>query len=216
MKDRPDSIIRPEQATYLASLLPQRDELLVEMEHYAAERGHPIADPEVALMMRILVRTRDPKRLLEVGTNIGYSVVTAGRECAEDAVFETIEIDAKTLDVARGYVGRAALPCDVVFHQGAALEVLPGLAGPFDFVFIDCVKQEYGDYLDALIPKLAEGAVIVCDNLLWKGDVARGVDEANANALRDFNRKFTTHPQLTSLVLPLGDGTGVALWSAAL
>ena len=211
MKDRVDAILRRNQAEYLESLLPSRDALLERMEKLAGENGHPIADPEVAQLLRALVRTRSPRRLLEVGTNIGYSVIVMGRECDRDAVVETIEIDHNTLSTARAFVAEAELACRVVFHEGAALEVLPRLTGPFDFVFIDCVKTEYQDYLDALLPKLERGALIVCDNLLWKGRVAAGDHDAETDALRAFNRRLATDPRLITNILPVGDGTGVSV-----
>jgi caffeoyl-CoA O-methyltransferase len=211
MKERVDAILRRNQAEYLDSLLPARDALLEHMEKFAEEHGHPIADPEVAQLMRALVKLRSPRRVLEVGTNIGYSVIVIGRECDPDVVVETIEIDHNTLTTARRFVAEAALPCRVVFHEGAALDVLPRLTGPFDFVFIDCVKTEYGDYVDALLPKMERGAVIVCDNLLWKGRVAAGEHDAATDALRAFNKKLTTDPRLITNVLPVGDGTGISV-----
>lgn len=211
MKDRIDAILRRNQAEYLESLLSARDALLEQMEKFAEENDHPIADPEVAQLMRALVRTKRPRRLLEVGTNIGYSVVVMGRECDREAVVETIEIDHNTLSTAKQFVAEAALPCRVVFHEGAALEVLPRLTGPFDFVFIDCVKTEYGDYLDALLPKMEQGAVILCDNLLWKGRVAAGDHDAPTDALRAFNQRLSNDSRLITSILPLGDGTGVSV-----
>jgi len=211
MKERVDAILRRNQAEYLDSLLPDRDALLEHMEKFAEEHGHPIADPEVAQLMRALVKIKEPRRVLEVGTNIGYSVIVIGRECDPDVVVETIEIDHNTLTTARRFVAEAALPCRVVFHEGAALDVLPRLTGPFDFVFIDCVKTEYGDYVDALLPKLERGAVIVCDNLLWKGRVAAGEHDAATDALRAFNRKIATDPRLITNVLGVGDGTGISV-----
>ena len=100
------------------------------------------------------------------------------------------------------------------FHEGAALEVLPTLAGPFDFVFIDCVKTEYEQYLDQLLPKLEPGAMIVCDNLLWGGKVAEQVHDPSTDALRAFNRRITTDPRLSSIVLPVGDGVGISIVNA--
>lgn len=211
MKDRIDAILRRNQAEYLDSLLTPRDALLERMEKFAEENDQPIADPEVAQLMRGLVRAKCPRRVLEVGTNIGYSVIVIGRECAEEAVVETIEIDHNTLSTAKRFVAEASLPCRVVFHEGAALEVLPRLTGPFDFVFIDCVKTEYEDYLDALLPKLERGAVIVCDNLLWKGRVAAGEHDAPTDALRAFNRRLSTDPRLLTSILAVGDGTGVSV-----
>ena len=108
-------------------------------------------------------------------------------------------------------MAEAALQCEVQFHEGAALEVLPRLSGPFDFVFIDCVKSEYEQYLDQLLPKLARGAVIVCDNLLWGGKVAAGVRDASTDGLRAFNRRIMSDPRLESIILPLGDGVGLSV-----
>jgi len=211
MKDRIDAILRRAQGEYLESLVPPRDVLLEAMEKFANENDHPIADPEVAQLMRVLVRMKRPRRVLEVGTNIGYSVVVLGRECDDDAVVETIEINHGTLMIAKGFVRDAELRCNVVFHEGAALDVIPRIAGPFDFVFIDCVKTEYGDYLDALLPKLARGAVIVCDNLLWKGRVAEGQHDPPTDALRAFNKRLASDERLITSILPLGDGTGVSI-----
>jgi predicted O-methyltransferase YrrM len=211
MKERIDSILRRNQAEYLESLLSPRDALLERMEKFAAENDHPIADPEVAQLMRGLVRMKHPRRVLEVGTNIGYSVIVIGRECDPEAVVETIEVDHNTLTTARRFVAEAGLPCRVVFHEGEALDVLPRLTGPFDFVFIDCVKTEYEDYLDALLPKLEAGAVIVYDNLLWKGKVAAGDSDAATDALRAFNRRISTDERLITSILPLGDGTGISV-----
>ena len=211
MKERIDAILRRNQAEYLDTLLPPRDALLERMEKLAEDDGHPIADPEVAQLIRILVRSARPRRVLEVGTNIGYSVIVMGRECDRDVVVETIEIDHDILTTARGFVSEAALPCRVVFHEGAALDVIPRLTGPFDFVFIDCVKTEYQQYLDLLLPKLELGALVVCDNLLWKGQVAAGHHDAPTDALRAFNNRIVSDPRLATSILPLGDGTGIAV-----
>ena len=211
MKDRIDAILRRNQAEYLDSLLPPRDALLERIEKFAEEEGHPIADPEVAQLVRALVRTKRPRRVLEIGTNIGYSVIVIGRECNPQSVVETIEIDHNTLTTARRFVAEAELPCRVVFHEGAALDVLPRLTGPFDFVFIDCQKTEYEAYLDALLPKLDSGAIVVSDNLLWKGRVAAGEHDAATDALRAFNTRLMNDPRLITSILPLGDGTGVSV-----
>ena len=211
MKAGLDKILQRVQAEYLDSILPPRDALLERLEQFAAERNQPIADPEVAQVERILVRALRPRHIVEVGTNIGYSVIVMGRECGREAVIETIELDPAILATAKQFVAEASLQCEVRFHQGAALEVLPRLEGPIDFVFIDCVKSEYEQYLDQLLPKLAPGAVVVCDNLLWGGKVAAGVRDESTDGLRAFNRRIMTDERLMSIVLPLGDGVGLSV-----
>jgi predicted O-methyltransferase YrrM len=211
MKAGIDNILHRTQAEYLDSLTPPRDALLARVEQHAAEHRHPIADPEVAQVERVLVRALRPKRIVEVGTNIGYSVIVMGRECGEDAVIDTIEIDRGILATAKRFVAEADLQCEVRFHEGAALEVLPRLEGPFDFAFIDCVKSEYSQYLDQLLPKMNPGAVILCDNLLWGGKVAAGVHDSSTDGLRAFNQKIMTDARLASVILPLGDGLGLSV-----
>ncbi len=213
MKAGIDKILKRTQAEYLDALLPPRDALLARIEEYAAAHGHPIADAEVAQAMRVLLRARRPRHVVEVGTNIGYSVIVMGREVGAGGIVETIELDRGILATAKSYVAEASLQCEVRFHEGAALDVLPRLDGPFDFAFIDCVKTEYEDYLDALLPRLEHGAMIVCDNLLWGGRVAEGVRDASTDALRAFNRRFTTDPRLTATIVAVGDGLGVAVVS---
>lgn len=215
MKDRLDAILRRPQAEYLETLLQPRDALLGEMERYAGESGQPIADPEVAQLLRILTRVRRPRRVLEVGTNIGYSVIVIGRESGADSTIETIELDATILATARRFVAEAALPCEVVFHQGAALEVIPHLAGTFDMLFIDCVKTEYVDYLDSMLPKLAPGAIVIADNVLWKGQVAEGPRSedqiASTAGLKAYNARVTSDRRLETVILPLGDGIALSI-----
>jgi len=217
MKSSLDAILHRTQAEYLDSLLPDDDPLLAEMEAYAAEHRHPIADREVAQLMRVLLTVKQPGRILEVGTNIGYSVVVMGQVCP-GAVIETIEIDRETLDVANEFVARGDVAATIIFHHGAALDVIPRVEGPFDFVFIDCVKTEYTSYLDLLLPKIAPGGVIVCDNLLWKGKVAEegeASSDRSTVALRRFNSHFVGHPELVSTIVAVGDGIGIAVRRAA-
>jgi predicted O-methyltransferase YrrM len=97
--------------------------------------------------------------------------------------------------------------------EGEALAVLPGLEGPFDLVYLDAVKTEYRRYLDLALPRMAIGGLLVADNLLWKGWVAEPPEagDADADALRAFAGYLMMHPQLQAVVLPLGDGVGLAV-----
>lgn len=214
MKSSIDAILQREQAIYLDSLVPPSDALLLEMERMAGDEGQPIADREVAQLLRILVRLRSPRRVLEIGTNIGYSVVVMGREMDGGSTLESIEIDARLAGLAREHARRAGLACEVVVHEGAALEVLRTLDGPWDLVFIDCLKHEYVDYLDAVMPKLAAGAMIVADNVLWKGSVARGASDSSTDGIRRFNERITSDPRLLSSILATGDGVSISVRNA--
>jgi predicted O-methyltransferase YrrM len=211
MKDRSDAILRPEQARYLDALLPPRDALLAEMEAYAAAHQVPISDPEVGRLLALLARSRGARRILEVGTAIGYGAIWLARG-APEAHLVTLEADAATAAVARGYLERAGVLSRVEVIEGAALDLLYRLDGPFDLVYLDATKREYRRYLDAVLPRMPVGGLLVADNLLWKGRVAEPTEEEdeNAGALRSFNGYLMIHPQLEAVVLPLGDGVGLA------
>ena len=211
MKDRPDAILRPEQADYLERIRPPQGPLLAEMEAFAREEGIPISDPEVGRLLEILARRPGVKQVLEIGTAIGYGALRMAR-AAPTALVISIDPDPGRLATARGYLERGEVADRVELIRGEALDVLPDLAGPFDLVYVDAIKEEYRRYLDLVLPSVALGGSIVIDNLLWKGRVAEppGEEDPAADAIRAFNPYFLMHPQLEALILPLGDGVGLA------
>src|SRR5713226_1552021 len=131
---------------------------------------------------------------------------------AEDGLVLTIDPNDEMIKAAEGYFMRARVRERVRIEKGYALDVIPRLHETFDLVFIDAVKEEYRGYLDLSLPKLRAGGVVICDNLLWGGQVAgeiRSSDQkTSTEALREFNRYFVNHPQLRAEVLPVGDGLG--------
>jgi len=211
LKDRADAILQPAQAAYLERLLPPRDTLSREMEEASAEGGIPSSDPEVARLLEILARALGAQRMLEIGTAIGYGTLALLRGSARGKVV-TIDPDPERLRRARGYLERGGVADRAELVEGKALEVLPRLAGPFDLIYIDALKTEYRRYLDLSLPLLRVGGLVVVDNLLWKGQIADPPDEEDANrrAISAFNGYFMIHPQLAALILPLGDGVGLA------
>jgi len=212
VKAKLDAIIQHDQAEYLDRLLPASDDLLGEMEAYAAEHRVPIADREVALFLEITARAINAKRALECGMAIGYSVIHLLRGMGDGGRVVTIDPSDEMIARAESYYLRAGVRGHVAIHKGYALEVIPTLNETFDLVFIDAVKEEYRGYLDLALPKLRAGGVVICDNLLWGGQVAGEIrsndQKASTEALREFNRYFVNHPQLRAEVLAVGDGLG--------
>src|SRR5215216_6844760 len=210
MKARLDAIVKLER------LLPANTGVLVEMEEYAEAHRVPIADREVARFLEITARSTGARRVLEIGMAIGYSVLHLARGMAEGGLVVTIEPSEEMIARSEEFLARAGLRERVRIERGRALEVLPRLAGErFDMVFLDALKEEYAQYLEASLPLLRVGGVVVCDNLLWGGQVAGEIrspeQTASTQALREFNQIFVRHPQLLSVVLPVGDGLGYAV-----
>ena len=215
MKAKLDAILKTEQAEYLDLLLPDSDDLLAEMEAYAAEHRVPIADREVARFIEITARGMNAKLALECGMAIGYSVIHLLRGMGDDGRVVTIDPSDDMIKRAGEYLTRAGLVDRTQIQKGYALEVIPRLNDTFDLLFIDAVKEEYRGYLDLALPKLRQGGVVICDNLLWGGQVAGDIrsddQKASTEALREFNKYFVNHPQLRAEVLAVGDGLGYAV-----
>ncbi len=208
---RKATILLPEQEGYLERLLPPPDSILREMEEQAAREDIPVSDPEVGRLLSILARATGARLILEIGTAIGYGVLCLARGAPEARVV-TIDVDPERLATARRYLERAGVLDRIELIQGEALEILHRLQGPFDLVYLDAVKTEYRRYLDQVLPRLRTGGLVICDNLLWGGRVAApsAEEDRDTEALRSFNGYLMMHPQLQAVVLPVGDGLGVA------
>jgi len=215
VKDAADAILKPEQASYLEAIEPARDPLLAEMEAYAKDRRQPISDPEVASFLAVTARLSGARKIVEVGTNIGYGAIVLARAAGPDARVFSIENDAETVTVARGFIERAGLSSQIEVRQADALAALAVLEGEIDLVYIDCVKEHYPAYLDLLLPKLSARGAIIADNVLWKGLVAAQDvpphEVGRVQALRTFNHSIVSDSRLRGVVLPLGDGIAYAV-----
>ena len=207
MKHSQGDIIHEIQADYVTSLVPKRDALLTKMEAFAASRREPISDPEVATLLASLVVMTNAKRVVEIGTNIGYGAIVMARAGAHVV---TIEKSHELCEIARGFANDAGLGSKIDVREGDALEVLASLPNDFDLAYVDCVKEDYPRYLDLLEPR---ARVVVADNVLWRGLVAaKEVPEserARVAALRVFNEKITA-PPWNGVILPFGDGVALA------
>lgn len=204
-------IVRGEQERYLEALLPPRDPLLAEMEARAAAGDIPISDPEVGRLLELLARSARPRRIVEVGTAIGYGALCLARGAPEARVV-SIDRDPERLAEARQYLERAGVAERVDLLESEALAALAELPPPIDLAYVDAVKADYRRYLDLLLPKMPVGGLLVFDNLLWKGRVAEPPEEeeAESEALRAFNGYLMSHPQLRAVIVPFGDGVGLA------
>lgn len=220
MKDAVDAILQPAQASYLDGLEEAvgRTDLAREMEALAKSRREPISDPEVTRFLAVVARARAPRFIVELGTNIGYGAIALAR-AAEDARVLTFEVDLELVELARGFIARAGLTERVEVRCEPALEGLAKLGEgiTIDLAYLDCIKEEYVAYLDAIVPRLSPRGVIVADNVLWKGLVARDPkdvpekEQRRTAALRAFNDHLMKHPRLEATVLPFGDGVAYAV-----
>ena len=195
----------------LAAPLPAA---LAAIEAAAAPGNIPIVDRDTGRALSALAAGR--RRIVEVGTAYGYSTLWLALGQPADGTIVTIDPDRERTDLARGWWRAAGIADERIRVVSAkALEAFaaadPALAGPFDLAFIDALKPEYGAYLDALVPRLAPGALVLADNVLWSGRVVDpAVTDTNTTALRAFDAAVLADPRFASTILPLGDGLLVA------
>jgi predicted O-methyltransferase YrrM len=147
-------------------VLSKAEKVLREIEDAAGGRRFlPIVGASRGQILVEVIREIKPKRVLEVGTLIGYSTILMGKELGSDAHLITIEIDANNAKIAKENIRKAEIPPAVEVLVGDAIEVIPRLEGVFDLVFIDADKSEYLDYFRLIEDKLHKGSVIVADNV---------------------------------------------------
>ena len=211
----------PEDAdlAYVESLASPLPAALAAIEAAAQPLGIPIVDRDSGRVLRVLAGGR--RRIVEVGTAYGYSTLWLALGQAPDGTNVTIDPDRERTDLARGWWRQAGIADErITVVTAPALDAFaaaqPALAGPFDLAFIDALKPEYVAYLDALTGRLAPGALVVADNVLWSGRVsgARPVaaDDANTAALRTFDAAVLADPRFSATILPVGDGLLIASW----
>ena len=182
---------------------------------YEKQRGinRPIIKRDGAIMLQQYILAKEPKLALEIGTNGGYSAICMAKVLNKDSKLHTIEFRWDHLEIARRNFAEFGVADKIITHQGYASEVIKNLDLTFDLIFIDADKGGYPDYLKYAIEHISKNGVILVDNLLWKGSVFSSVDQLTpaAKTLQQFNRSFMELEGFKSIILPVGDGLGVAV-----
>ncbi len=203
-------------SSYLDGLRPAPDGVLAEMEAHAARDGVPIVHAPTGQLLAVLVAALAARTVVEVGTAIGVSTLYMARALPAGGRILSFDVDPERHAAARDYLQRAGVLDRVVLRLQDAREGLSELSDPVDLAFIDGVKEQYGDYLDGLLPLMRAGGVIGVDNVLMSGTVAEGVpagpwSEAYIAAMRAFNERLMADPALEATVTPVGDGVALAV-----
>jgi len=196
---------------YLYQLLPERDPLLARLEAEAEAEGWPIVGPLVGRFLYLLVKSIRARRVLELGTAIGYSTIWLGRGLDSEGFITSIEVNHATAERARRNLREAGLDRVVRVIEGAAIDVVRRLKERFDLIFVDVDKETYPEILDPLVAMLNSGGILVADNCLWGGSVATDEKSPLTSALRRFNHLAMNNPLLEGIVLPIRDGLFIGL-----
>jgi caffeoyl-CoA O-methyltransferase len=196
---------------YIYSLLPPRDEVLVEMEGEAAKNKIPIIGPAVARVLYQLAIISGAKKVFEMGSAIGYSTIWLARAVGPGGRVIYTDGDKKNADKARRYFERAGVSDRITIRTGDALELLSEEKEPYDLIFNDVDKTDYPRVFRMALPHLRSGGLFCTDNVLWSGRVAKPNPDAETKAILELNQLMYQSQEVFTTILPLRDGVSVCV-----
>jgi caffeoyl-CoA O-methyltransferase len=203
-------IVRDEIEEYAAAHTTPPPELLKEL---AAETRETLRAPQMLTgtiegrFLELLVYGLQAKRVLELGTYSGYSALSMAAGLPEGGHIDTCEADETHAEVARRYIAQSPYADRITVHLGPALDTIEQLEGEFDFVFIDADKENYLNYYEALLPRLAPHGLMAIDNTLWSGRVLDEADDSEATrAIREINDRIANDERVVAVQLSVRDG----------
>lgn len=212
-------IVDDRMRTYINSLNPGNTELLEEIEREAIASYVPIIRREMQSFLKFLLLSFQPHRILEVGTAIGFSALLMSEYAPEGCQITTIENYEKRIPIAQKNFIRAKKEKQITLLPGDAMEILKRLkeTEPFDFIFLDAAKGQYLSYLPEVVRLLSPGGILLSDNVLQDGDIIESrfaVERRNRTIharMREYLYQLTHKEDLTTSILPLGDGVTVSV-----
>lgn len=210
-------IVDERMVTYIHSLESSESEIIETIEQEALDTFVPIIRKETQSFLKVLLMMNRPKRILEVGTAVGFSAILMSEYMPEDGHITTIENYEKRIPIATENFKRAGKEDKITLIQGDALEVMKELEGPYDFIFMDAAKGQYINYMPEALRLLSQGGVLMSDNVLQDGDIIESrfaVERRNRtihSRMREYLYELTHHEQLQTSILPLGDGVALSI-----
>jgi predicted O-methyltransferase YrrM len=194
---------------YIYDILPARDAVLAEMERQAAAENIPIIGPAVGRLMYLLAQISGARRIFEMGSAIGYSTIWLARAAGAKAEIYYTDGDPKNAQRAKEFFKQAKVERRIRMMTGDALELLDGVRGRFDMIFIDVNKEQYPAALKKAMPRIERGGLLVTDNTLWSGRVTRAAESEATRGVQEFNKAVYASKELFPVMIPLRDGVTV-------
>lgn len=187
------------------------------IEKEAKETNVPIIRTQVQSLLKLLLAMRKPATILEVGCAIGFSALLMSEYGPEDCHITTIEKYEKRIPVARENFRRAGKEERITLLEGDAAEILQKMTGAYDMIFMDAAKGQYIHFLPDVLRLLVPGGILLSDNVLQDGNILESrfaVTRRNRtihSRMREYLYELKHHPQLETVILPVGDGVTLSV-----
>ena len=199
---------------YIRGLITERDGTLKEIEDFARENRVPIVQKETGVFLEFMTSMKKPKRILELGTAVGFSSILMYEASGNEPEIITIERDEKMIELSTLNLEKFNLSHKIKIKQGDCLEVLEKLSEPFDLIFMDAGKGHYNHFLPHCLRLLNKDGIIVADNVLFRGMVAsqelvKRRKITIVKRMRTYFELVTQDKDLITSVIPMGDGIAV-------
>lgn len=210
-------IVDERMVTYIRSLEVPESAVIEAIEQEALRDRVPIIRKEMQSFLKVLLMIKRPMRILEVGAAVGFSSILMSEYMPEGGHITTIENYDKRIPIARANFKRAGKEEQIDLIEGDALEVMHGLEGPYDLIFVDAAKGQYIHYLPEVMRLLGTDGVLVSDNVLQEGDIIESrfaLERRNRtihSRMREYLYELKHHDQLQTSIIPLGDGVALSV-----
>ena len=210
-------IVDERMTIFIDSMDTPNTEFLNQLEKYSKETNVPIIRPSMQSFLKLLLSMKQPKKILEVGTAIGFSALLMSEYGPKDCHITTIEKYEKRIPLAKENFAKAGKEDKITLLEGDATQILKELDGTYDFIFMDAAKGQYIHFLPDILRLLADGGLLVSDNVLQDGDVVESrfaVTRRNRTIhgrMRDYLYELKHQPNLVTSILPVGDGVTVSV-----
>ncbi|MEG2002743.1 MAG: O-methyltransferase [Clostridia bacterium] len=191
-------------------------QFLKNLRENSRQDGIPVMLRDTSQFLAMLVKSKAPKNILEIGTAVGYSGSILLKYAGVDARLTTIEVDEESIEKAKKNFNSQNFYQRVRIFQGDSTEIIPVMSGKFDFIFVDGPKSQYNTYLPYLKKMLTSNGMMVCDNVLFR-DMVAGKNEipkrmvSMINNMRDFLNVLTADEDFLTSVYNIGDGVSVSI-----
>ena len=203
--------------TFINSMETENSEILEAIESEALSTYVPIIRKEMQSFLKVLLKIQKPMRILEVGTAVGFSALLMSEYAPAGCEITTIENYEKRIPIARNNFKRAGKESQITLLEGDAMEVLPTLEEPYDFIFMDAAKGQYIHYMPEVLRLLKTGGTLVSDNVMQDGSIIESRfaverrDRTIHSRMREYLYELKHHKELLTSIIPLGDGVAVSV-----